>query len=232
MSVPPRASPRPQGQRHPRLDSLKNPQPRPKPKVQRPTPDRCINPDCESPTVLIIEDAKLVCESCGTVADDSPDLVTDVQYGVSNVTGQHVVHGRNVAVEASYVRNADLFDHNRQITSLEITNLAGQYESPGRHSRRVPHDCLGKRYVVQISSALQINFSLQEAGLQVFRLASSVNFIQGRRTKSVAAVALYIACRSQRDNPNHYMLIDFADVLQVCFVRPDREKYSVLTAGS
>ncbi|KAL9102362.1 MAG: hypothetical protein Q9163_002484 [Psora crenata] len=197
MSVPPRASPRPPGQRHPRLDSLNNPQPRPRPRAQKQTPDKCINPDCSSPAVLIIEDNKLVCESCGTVADDSPALVTDLQYGVSNATGQHVVHGHHVAAEAAYVRNADLFDRNRQISSLEITNLAG------------------KRYVVQISSALQINFSLQEAGLQVFRLASSVNFIQGRRTKSVAAVALYIACRSQRENPNHYMLIDFSDVLQL-----------------
>ncbi|KAL9130306.1 MAG: hypothetical protein Q9217_001481 [Psora testacea] len=197
MPVPPKASPRPPGPRHPRLDSLKKPQPRPRPRVQKESPDRCINPDCTSPTVLIIEDSKLVCESCGTVADDAPDLVTDLQYGVSNVTGQHVVHGHHVAAEAAYVRSADLFDRNRQITSLEMTNMAG------------------KRYVVQISSALQINFSLQEAGLQVFRLASSVNFIQGRRTKSVAAVALYIACRSQRENPNHYMLIDFADVLQL-----------------
>ena len=74
---------------------------------------------------------------------------------------------------------------------------------------------IGKQYTGMISGALQINPALQEAGMQVFRLASSINFIQGRRTKSVAAVALYIACRSQRENPNHYMLIDFSDVLQV-----------------
>ena len=61
--------------------------------------------------------------------------------------------------------------------------------------------------------------------MQVFRLASSINFIQGRRTKAVAAVALYVACRSQIENPNHYMLIDFADVLQVGFVRSTCGKY-------
>ena len=89
-------------------------------------PDRCINPDCTEPTVLIIEDSKLVCESCGTVADDSPDLVTDLQYGVSAGTGQHVIHGHHVAAEGAYVRNAEMVTHNRQTTSLETTNMIGQ----------------------------------------------------------------------------------------------------------
>ena len=50
--------------------------------------------------------------------------------------------------------------------------------------------------------------------MQVFRLAVVHNFIQGRRTKSVAAVCLYIACRIQKDT-NRIMLIDFSDVLMV-----------------
>ena len=134
MSVPPRASPRPPGQRHPRLDSLKNPQPRPRPRAQKQTPDRCINPECTSPAVLTIEDNKLVCESCGTVADDSPDLVTDLQYGVSSATGQHVVHGHHVAAESAYVRNADMLDRNRQTTSLESTNMIGQFQASPKYT--------------------------------------------------------------------------------------------------
>ncbi len=69
--------------------------------------------------------------------------------------------------------------------------------------------------MVQIGAALSVTTALMESGMHVFRLASAINFIQGRRLKSVAAVALYIACRTQRDNPNQHMLIDFSDVLQV-----------------
>lgn len=52
-----------------------------------------------------------------------------------------------------------------------------------------------------------------KAAGQVFKLAVGLNFIQGRRTKTVAAVCLYIACR--RQDGNTVMLIDFADVLMV-----------------
>lgn len=52
--------------------------------------------------------------------------------------------------------------------------------------------------------------------MQIFKLAAANNFIQGRRTKSVAAVCLYIACRIQKDS-NRIMLIDFSDVLMVSF---------------
>lgn len=54
--------------------------------------------------------------------------------------------------------------------------------------------------------------------MQIFKLAAANNFIQGRRTKSVAAVCLYIACRIQKDT-NRVMLIDFSDVLQVSFIQ-------------
>lgn len=46
--------------------------------------------------------------------------------------------------------------------------------------------------------------------MQVYKLALANNFVQGRHTKSVAAVCLYIACRRSHEN-NKWMLIDFAD---------------------
>jgi transcription factor IIIB subunit 2 len=42
-------------------------------------------------------------------------------------------------------------------------------------------------------------------------MAYDKNFIQGRNTKHVAAVCLYIACRKDK---TPYLLIDFSDVLQ------------------
>lgn len=72
--------------------------------------------------------------------------------------------------------------------------------------------------MTQLGAALTISQSLIDSGMQIFKLAAANNFIQGRRTKSVAAVCLYIACRIQKDT-NRVMLIDFSDVLQVSFVQ-------------
>jgi transcription factor IIIB subunit 2 len=71
----------------------------------------------------------------------------------------------------------------------------------------------GNRYMLQLSRALTIPESATKAAGQVFKLAVGLNFIQGRRTKTVAAVCLYIACRRQTGNT--IMLIDFADVLMI-----------------
>lgn len=55
---------------------------------------------------------------------------------------------------------------------------------------------------------------LQDTAMQVYKLALANNFVQGRLTKSVAAVCLYVACRRSREN-NKWMLIDFADKCDV-----------------
>lgn len=68
--------------------------------------------------------------------------------------------------------------------------------------------------MTQLGAALTISQSLIDAGMQIFKLASANNFIQGRRTKSVAAVCLYVACRLQKES-NRIMLIDLSDVLMV-----------------
>jgi transcription initiation factor TFIIIB Brf1 subunit/transcription initiation factor TFIIB len=54
---------------------------------------------------------------------------------------------------------------------------------------------------------------LRDFGMNVFKICIG-GFIQGRRIRSVAAVALYVGCRSKPE-ANQYMLIDFADILQV-----------------
>jgi transcription factor IIIB subunit 2 len=76
---------------------------------------------------------------------------------------------------------------------------------------------IGNRYINQLARALTIPESASKAAGQVFKLAVGLNFIQGRRTKTVAAVCLYIACR--RQDGNTVMLIDFADVLMVSIPR-------------
>jgi transcription factor IIIB subunit 2 len=62
-------------------------------------------------------------------------------------------------------------------------------------------------------TTLQILDQAYQEGLQLFKLAATNNFIQGRRIDMVAAVCLYTACR--QNSPCRVMLIDFADKLQV-----------------
>lgn len=87
--------------------------------------------------------------------------------------------------------------------------------SPREGRQGTPADsmCSGNRYINTMSQALGIPESATKAASQIFKLAVGLNFIQGRRTKTVAAVALYIACR--RQSGNTVMLIDLADVLMV-----------------
>lgn len=74
---------------------------------------------------------------------------------------------------------------------------------------------LGHNHIVRIGTTLQMNAQIRDHAMQIYQLAIGPSgFIQGRRIKSVAAVALYIACRVQTQ-PNNFMLIDFSDILGV-----------------
>lgn len=123
MSTQPKVTPKRPGQRHPRLDSLNNPQPRPPPQAQQLGPDVCPNPECQS-TNSEVEDHKVICSDCGAVIREH-DMVTDVQYGLSS-SGNHVVHGHHVGADQAYVRNGDVFDRNKALTSIEVTNVTGK----------------------------------------------------------------------------------------------------------
>jgi len=123
MSAHSKITPRKPGDRPARLDSLKNPQPRPIPRAkQQEEPEVCPNPDC-SCTDFISEDNKTLCNDCGTVVKED-DMVTDIQYGLGSV-GNHVVHGKHVGADQAYNRDGDVFDRNRHMSSEELTCMKG-----------------------------------------------------------------------------------------------------------
>lgn len=74
--------------------------------------------------------------------------------------------------------------------------------------------CTGLAAVNSFTTALNLTGTHKERAMQVYRLAANINFIQGRQTRHVAAVCLYIACR--KDPESRVMLIDFSDLLSVC----------------
>lgn len=59
----------------------------------------------------------------------------------------------------------------------------------------------------------KIHDNIVSQGVQVFKLASMQNFVQGRRMMMVAAVCLYTAAR--QNEKCTVMMIDFADACQV-----------------
>ena len=106
-----------------RLDSLKNPQPRPPPQSQKPRATNCPNPECGLADTGDEEDGKVICRACGTVIHEL-NMVSDLQYGLS-AGGQHVVHGFHVGAGEASARRGDVVDPHRTMTSRMVTESNG-----------------------------------------------------------------------------------------------------------
>ncbi|KAJ5760689.1 hypothetical protein N7520_007845 [Penicillium odoratum] len=153
----------------------------------------CPNPGCPAPHIVEEEGQKL-CTGCGTVIAES-NIVSEVTFGESS-SGAAVVQGTFVGEGQSHTRSfGPGFQRGGGMESRELTEANG-------------NTCIS-----QLARPLNIPESASKAAGQVFKLAVGLNFIQGRRTKNVAAVCLYIACRRQAGNT--VMLIDFADILMI-----------------
>ncbi|KAL4794598.1 hypothetical protein BDV19DRAFT_379327 [Aspergillus venezuelensis] len=198
----PRTGPRPPVGRlaslkPPGATAIKRPQPVARPQPARPTTHpkttTCPNPSCPAPQI-IEDDGQKVCSGCGTVVSEA-NIVSEVTFGES-ASGAAIVQGSFVGEDQTHVRSyGPGFQRGGTMESREITEQTGN------------------RTINQLARALTIPESASKAAGQVFKLAVGLNFIQGRRTRTVAAVCLYIACR--RQDGNTVMLIDFADVLMI-----------------
>ena len=70
------------------------------------------------------------------------------------------------------------------------------------------------KLIEHIASRLSLPQTMVESAKKLYKIAKldfDKNFVQGRQTKHVAAVVLYIVCRIEK---KPHLLIDFADVLQ------------------
>ncbi|KAJ5644976.1 hypothetical protein N7507_010987 [Penicillium longicatenatum] len=164
----------------------------PRPKTH-PKTTNCPNPGCPAPHI-VEEDGQKLCTGCGTVIAET-NIVSEVTFGESS-SGAAVVQGTFVGEGQSHTRSFG----------------PGFQRGGGMESRELT-EANGNTYISQLARPLNIPESATKAAGQVFKLAVGLNFIQGRRTKTVAAVCLYIACR--RTTGNTVMLIDFADILMV-----------------
>ena len=96
-----------------RLDSVKNPQPRPVPKAvlqasaqtRRPATLQCTNKQCPKSDVDE-DDGKLVCKTCGVVVQDG-QITSEIQF-LDMANGSVAVSGSYVGANEEHARNSAL----------------------------------------------------------------------------------------------------------------------------
>jgi transcription factor IIIB subunit 2 len=170
----------------------------------------CPNADCgASGAAIQEEDGKRVCSNCGAVVSDA-NIVSEVQFGEA-ASGAAVVQGSYVGPDQTHARSfGRALKRAGGMESREIT------DSNGRGLRKLYEQVadlgLGKRLINTLASTLQIDPQTAEVAFRYYKLAVAHNFIQGRRTRDVAACCLYVATRKVQHS--HWMLIDFSDILQ------------------
>ncbi|KAL8847423.1 MAG: hypothetical protein Q9221_007533 [Calogaya cf. arnoldii] len=183
MPLHPKAALRPQGQRQGsqtlRLDSLKNPQPRritaqaPPPKKRSDRISVCPDSTCGS-TDLDEDNGYLVCQTCGTIIQET-NIVSENTF-IETGGGEAMRAGVTVGNDASRARVYDPVGARIAggMTSRELS------EANGRHAIRAV-----------AGHPLNIVQDLQDAAMQVYKLALANSFVQGRHTKSVAAMNVF-----------------------------------------
>ena len=130
------------------------------------------------------------CLRCGTVLEENP-IVSEVQFGESS-SGAAMVQGAMVGADQA-----------------RATFAGGRQNAMESREQTLSN---GKRKIKRIAAALKIPDYIAEAAGEWFRLALTLNFVQGRRSNNVLATCLYVACRKER---THHMLIDFSSRLQI-----------------
>ncbi|CAK7272776.1 transcription factor TFIIIB subunit brf1 [Sporothrix epigloea] len=156
---------------------------------------QCPNKACKKPNVV-----DGTCRTCGRVADDS-NIVAEVSFG-ENAQGGAVVQGSFLGADQGGIRPMAGIGHRR---------VAGTGSAEARERSLREAKLLMTGYAHQ----LHIPDHTVNVGFQYYKLASSANFVQGRKIQNVVAVCLYAACRkSTHANPCKIMLIDLADLVK------------------
>ncbi|KAF2025250.1 BRF1-domain-containing protein [Setomelanomma holmii] len=148
---------------------------------------------CEHPNISS-DEGSTVCYTCGTVHEESA-IVSEVTFG-------------ETAGGAAMVEGGFIGENQRHANSM-----GGTMRGLGGMASREQAEMMGRSEIEKIGGSLYVRQSVREQALGWYRLAMNHNFIQGRRMRNVAAVALYMAARRQPGNT--LMLMDLAEKIQV-----------------
>ncbi|KIX03013.1 uncharacterized protein Z518_06563 [Rhinocladiella mackenziei CBS 650.93] len=180
------------------------------PSLNRPTGPKtmkCSNPHCPSPNIVESEQG-LICDTCGAVAQEESGLVSEQGFGETEsgrITALGVHVGESQTHQRTYAPGGALGNAGREPTI-----------------NRDRSEAQARTVMLSYQSLLGVRPAEVDAGMQIFKLAWSNSFVQGRTIDSVAVVCLYLSCRRKHEQIRNerrpmysLMLIDFAEKLNI-----------------
>lgn len=166
---------------------------------------KCTNPNCRKPDVQQTLEGSWVCTTCGAVAEQDSQLVSEQQFNEER-GGRITAQGQSVAHNQT---------HQRTFGQPAGSGKANQDE-PASWSlaRRDAHQTMAS-----YAGKLNIQTSEVDAAMICWGMAYRKKFVQGRGLSNVATVCLYLAVRRKTEQitgklrPKYaLMLIDFAEI--------------------
>jgi transcription factor IIIB subunit 2 len=161
--------------------------PPPPPKVAKRTYHCCTTPDVHT------ADNETFCYSCGKIHAEN-HIVSEVTFGETS--------GGAAIVEGGFI-------HANQ---RHANSMGGTMRGLGGMESREQAALAGKTVIEALANALHVRDAVKEQAIGWYKLATNYRFIQGRRMRNVAAVAIYMAARRQPENT--LLLIDLAEKIQ------------------
>lgn len=155
----------------------------------RKEPPKC----CDAPNISA-EEGSTLCYNCGRVFEESA-IVSEVTFG-------------ETAGGAAMVEGGFIGENQRHANSM-----GGTMRGLGGMASREQAEMLGRHAIESLGGSLSLRLVVIEQAISWYKLAMNYNFIQGRRMRNVAAVAIYMAARKQPENT--LMLMDLAEKVQV-----------------
>ncbi|KAF1832398.1 hypothetical protein BDW02DRAFT_571133 [Decorospora gaudefroyi] len=161
--------------------------PPPPPKVTRRTYTCCEKPEINT------ADGVTMCYHCGKVHEDD-QIVSEVTFGETS--------GGAAMVEGGFI-------HANQ---RHANSMGGTMRGLGGMESREQATWAGQQAIEALAASLNQREAVKDQAVSWYKLAMNYRFIQGRRMRNVAAVAIYMAARRQPENT--LMLIDLAEKIQ------------------
>ncbi|KAI4928146.1 uncharacterized protein J4E92_005629 [Alternaria infectoria] len=147
---------------------------------------------CEKPEIDT-SDNEVLCYNCGAVHGEN-NIVSEVTFGETS--------GGAAIVEGGFI-------HANQRHANSMGGTMRGLEGMGSRDQAAMN---GKNSIVALGASLNQREAVVEQAYSWYKLAMNHRFIQGRRMRTVAAVAIYMAARRQPENT--LMLIDLAEKIQ------------------
>ncbi|KAJ4313804.1 transcription factor TFIIIB subunit brf1 [Neodidymelliopsis sp. IMI 364377] len=164
----------------------------------QPAPGRASKPErpkcCDDPNISDADEGGAICYNCGQVIEES-HIVAEITFGETS--------GGAAIVEGGFIGE----------NQRHANSMGGTMRGLGGMGSREQAEMNGRSEIQKLSHALKIRQAVEDQAIGWYKLASNHNFVQGRRIRNVAAVALYMASRRQPENT--LMLMDLAEKVQV-----------------